>query len=243
MPEVFGAMEVACSPPPDELGILLQGGISIASRPGLLLAILLLRKAGRFGVEHHRASSGQIRLGASSAELAYAIRAHSVEKTTVDLALVASESSTIAWRVRCVGAIRWRGTDPCFFGRSHPVLFFLDTGDPVNSLHRSRPSLPAVAAGVQGEIDFFGLIRAAPSPPRPRAPIRWGALFAHGCNYGISAGRLEMACALLGLCPLWRTPAVQAAIAGRADAPPYRIYFANIRPHGRPVTLPSLRTV
>ena len=98
----------------------------------------------------------------------------------------------------------------------------------MNLPHQERTSLPSSAAGVQGSLDFRALIQAHPLHPSSLTIARRSAAFAPGRTFGMYVRHVEKAFLLMGMRVEWRTPAVQAAIDGMANAPVSRSRFANI---------------
>ena len=165
---------------------------------------------------------------ASSADLAHAIRSPSADED----ALAAKRASS-GRALRLSDAFDGRGRPP---GRDRPlsavdsesIIRYLDTGAQLNVLGHVRSSLPAVAAGIQGYIDFFGVIQVAPFPPLPFTIVRRGALLAPRRTHGMCWAHLENSGELLGLVAHRRTTAAQAGIDGLANAASNRTYFAHI---------------
>ena len=60
---------------------------------------------------------------------------------------------------------------------SAELVSFLDSGEQMNIPKQVRSSLPAVASGVKGYVEFCRLINVSPYPPRAIYFIRRGALF------------------------------------------------------------------
>ena len=117
----------------------------------------------------------------------------------------------------------------------------LDSGAKVNVLQQILPSLPAVAAGVQGHIAFCSLNNTAPFPNTPANLVRRSALFPRGRTLSCYIGHGGKACGVLGLDASRRTPAVNAvareSITFRIAGPSLATYFNY--PISNSFTLPN----
>ena len=226
---IFHALQREGFMSPADIAGLNRESILAISPPQEIVQILHLRQAARAPRGDTLSRPPQLRAMAASTELIHAIRAPSVEATEF-----ARHSS---------GLKRTMGLDDSFDSMgpaaktralaesnasSGELVPFLDSGAQMNILQQVRSSFPELASGVKGYVEFWRLINVAPFPPHAIYFIRRIALFPQGRTFGMYVNHVETSFSVLGLNVTWRTPAVNAVIAGLANAPNYRVEFPNI---------------
>ena len=228
-PATFRSLRVGGVAGPSQLVTLSYDQLQRLLPPNLAAPATLLWQAARSMDQTTGANTAQLQLMAEPARLPSFIRAGSVE----DSALAALRNSC----KRSLGiqdsfeqlAPAAKAKALASAASDTPLLSrFLDLSAQLNVLQIVRNSLPSVAAGVQGYVDFCALIQVPPFPPTSLIILRWSALFSAGKTFGMYVRHVEKACLLLGLGVDWRSPAVTAAITGLNNAPRLRSRFTNI---------------
>ena len=111
---------------------------------------------------------------------------------------------------------------------SRLLIRVLDRRANVNILHPVLPSLPALAAGVHGYLEFCALIQVNPFPPLPPRLCQRGSLFRPGRSFALYLSHLEKACARLGMGCARRTAEVRVVDRGLANIAVVRGRFRNV---------------
>lgn len=189
----------------------------------------MLWQATRLGGSAESESPSQLRLLTSLSDVAPSIRASSAESSTfgatrLDLRTqigLASDFDALGPAAK-VRRLSEAALDSRLLSR------FLDAGSQLNVLQQVRSTLPSVANGVHGYLDFCRLINAGPFPPTSRTLRRWSALFRPGRTFSLYLSHIEKVCALLGMGTEWRTPALAAVVRGLANTMVTTPRFHNI---------------